>query len=163
MQFCSPSLSWFFCFYHDAKVGFILKFHCTLDSIFNASLIPILLYYWFHFHCTHDANFTVLVIPVTSEFQLLQLAQPPTRKSVSSLYWNPKPQIWKEGPSKSLPKSIPSENITSVNLLRNIIHTWKFETKTYSNIVLVQNFHIPICFYIFAKAKGHEYELRRII
>ena len=46
---------------YAAKVGFILKFHCTLDSIFTASLIPILLYYWFHFHCTHVANFTVLV------------------------------------------------------------------------------------------------------
>ena len=66
VQFCSPSLSWFLCFYHDAKVGLILKFHCTLDSIFTASLIPILLYYWFHFHCTHVANFTVWVDSVYS-------------------------------------------------------------------------------------------------
>lgn len=40
-EFCVTIYS----FYHDAKVGFILKFHCTLDSIFTASLIPILLYY----------------------------------------------------------------------------------------------------------------------
>ena len=37
------------------------------------------------------------------------------------------------------------------------------EQKTYSNIVFIQNFHIPICFSIFAYAKGKEYELRSII
>ena len=43
------------------------------------------------------------------------------------------------------------------------LHSWNYKNKTYSNIVFQAYFHIPICFSIFAKAKGHEYELRRII
>lgn len=45
-------------FHYDVKVGLITKSHCTLDSIFTAFLIPILLYSCFRFYCTPVTDFT---------------------------------------------------------------------------------------------------------
>ena len=45
-------------FHYGVKVGLITKSHCTLDSIFTAFLIPILLYSCFRFYCTPVTDFT---------------------------------------------------------------------------------------------------------